>query len=109
VSDERSKSSPKEQAQKAEGKSEKSEKPKEESQTPWKLGLNDRIALSQHLFGGNAQDLQRVLSQVGTMENYEQARQFIVDIVRADYDWSEAGEYVERLLELVEAYFLHRK
>ena len=74
----------------------------------WKLGLNDRIALTQHLFDGNAEDLQRVLSQMETMDHFDQARDFLLQMVQPDYNWSKATEHVERLLDLTEAWFQHR-
>lgn len=74
----------------------------------WKLGLNDRIALTQHLFDGNTEDLQRVLSQMETMEHFDQARDFLLQVVQPDYNWSNATEHVERLLDLTEAWFQHR-
>ena len=77
--------------------------------TGWQLGLNDRIALSKHLFEGNASDLMRVCSQLESFESIEEARGFILNIVQADYDWSEAQEHVDRLLELTEAHYQHRK
>ena len=71
----------------------------------WKLGLNDRIALTQHLFEGSNADMQRVFSQIETMANFAEAKRFLMEMVKPDYDWSGSEEYVERLLELTEAYF----
>ena len=82
---------------------------KEAPATGWQLGLNDRIALSKHLFEGNTSDLMRVCSQLESFENIEEAREFILNIVQADYDWSEVQEHVDRLLELTEAHYQHRK
>lgn len=77
--------------------------------TGWQLGLNDRIAMSKHLFEGNSSDLMRVCSQLESFEKIEEAREFILSVVQADYDWSEAKEHVDRLLELTEAHYQHRK
>jgi hypothetical protein len=82
---------------------------KEAPATGWQLGLNDRIALSKNLFEGNTSDLMRVCSQLESFESIEEAREFILNIVQADYDWSEAQEHVDRLLELTEAHYQHRK
>jgi hypothetical protein len=69
----------------------------------WELGLNDRISLTQHLFGGNNSDYSRVMSQLSTLTSKEEALAFIEQRVKPDYDWSEKAEFVERLTELVEA------
>ena len=77
--------------------------------TGWQLGLNDRIAMSKHLFEGNSSDLMRVCSQLESFEKIEEAREFILGVVQADYDWSEARSMWTRLLELTEAHYQHRK
>jgi hypothetical protein len=82
---------------------------KQAQATGWQLGLNDRIALSKHLFEGNTSDLMRVCSQLESFESIEEAREFILSIVQTDYDGSEAQEHVDRLLELTEAHYQHRK
>lgn len=38
------------------------------------LGLNDRIAFEKNLFGGSADDLNRVISQLNTLNNFDEAR-----------------------------------
>lgn len=70
------------------------------------LGLNDRIAFEKHLFGGSADDLNRVLSQLNTVNSYDEAKQFIDDLVKPDYNnWQDKEEYEERFMQLVEKKF----
>ncbi|UUC46057.1 hypothetical protein [Flavobacterium cerinum] len=70
------------------------------------LGLNDRIAFEKNLFGGSGEDLNRVLSQLNTFDNYEDARNFIEDLVRPDYNnWEGKEEYETRFMEIVEKRF----
>lgn len=70
------------------------------------LGLNDRIAFEKNLFGGSGEDLNRVISQLNTMDRFEDAKDFIRDLVKPDYNnWQGKEEYEERLMELVEKRF----
>ena len=70
------------------------------------LGLNDRIAFEKHLFGGSSEDLNRVLSQLNTLNSYSEARNFINDLVKPDYnDWKNKDEYEERFMDIVEKRF----
>lgn len=70
------------------------------------LGLNDRIAFEKHLFSGSADDLNRVLSQLNTINTFDEARDFINDLVKPDYnDWKGKEEYEERFMQLVEKKF----
>lgn len=71
----------------------------------WELGLNDRIALTRHLFANNATDYNRVISQLSTLNSLSEAQAFINHQVKPDYDWSAEEEYVERFMELIEARF----
>jgi len=70
------------------------------------VGLNDRIAFVKHLFEGNQEDFNRVLSQLNSFKNEEEAKDFIKKMVKSDYDWSEKQDYEERLINLIERKFL---
>lgn len=70
------------------------------------VGLNDRIAFVKHLFEGNQEDFNRVLSQLNTFKNESEAKNFINMMVKPDYDWSDKEEYEERLINLIERRFL---
>jgi hypothetical protein len=70
------------------------------------IGLNDRIAFEKKLFGGNADDFNRVLSQLNTFDNFEEAESFIHDFVKPDYNnWQGNEEYEARFIEIVENKF----
>ena len=70
------------------------------------LGLNDRIAFEKHLFGGSSEDLNRVVSQINTLNSFEEAQDFITDLVKPDYNnWNGKEEYEARFMELVEKKF----
>lgn len=76
------------------------------SQQQLQIGLNDRIAFVKHLFDGNLADFNRVLSQLNSFETESQAKDFINNILKSDYNWSEKIEYEERLIQLIERKFL---
>ena len=70
------------------------------------LALNDRIAFEKNLFAGNTDDLNRVLSQLNTFTNLEEARSFVLDFVKPDYNnWVGKEEFETRFLEIVESKF----
>jgi hypothetical protein len=70
------------------------------------LGLNDKIAFEKNLFAGNADDLQRVLSQLNTFTNWEDAKSFVLDFVKPDYNnWENKEEFEVRFIEIVEKKF----
>ncbi len=70
------------------------------------VGLNDRIAFVKHLFNFSQQDFNRVLSQLNTFETEREAKDFIQNTVKSDYDWTGKEEYEERLITLIERKFL---
>ncbi len=70
------------------------------------LGLNDKIAFEKNLFAGNGDDLQRVLSQLNTFTNWDEAKSFVLDFVKPDYNnWEGKEEFEVRFLEIVENKF----
>lgn len=70
------------------------------------FGLNDRIAFEKNLFGGSGEDLNRVLSQLSTYDNFQEAYNFIEDMVKPDYNnWEGKDDYVQRFMEIVEKKF----
>ena len=70
------------------------------------VGLNDRIAFVKHLFEGNQEDFNRVLSQLNSFDTEVDAKDFIHKMVKPDYDWSSKEEYEERLIAIIERKFL---
>ena len=70
------------------------------------FGLNDRIAFEKNLFGGSSEDLNRVISQLSSFDSFEEAQEFIEDMVKPDYDnWEGKEEYVQRFMDVVEKKF----
>lgn len=69
------------------------------------IGLNDRLSLTKHLFADNAGDYNRVVSQVTTLSSFDEAQQFIMEQVKADYNWEGKEAYLERFLLLIEKRF----
>ena len=69
------------------------------------VGLNDRIAFVNHLFNFNQQDFNRVLSQLNTFKTEYEAKDFINNKIKPDYDWTGKEEYHERLITLIERKF----
>lgn len=70
------------------------------------IGLNDKIAFIKHLFDGNAEDYDRVISQLNTSLSFSDAKRFIQDMVKPDYNsWTDKEEFEERFLQIVESKF----
>ncbi|TDD94538.1 hypothetical protein [Flavobacterium cellulosilyticum] len=70
------------------------------------IGLNDRIAFVKHLFGNSVEDYNRVMNQLITYDNYEEAQNFIEDMVKPDYNnWDGKEDYSQRFLEIIEKKF----
>lgn len=71
------------------------------------ITLNDRIAFEKNLFDGSTEDLNRVLSQIGTLSSYQEAKDFIDEMVKPDYNgWKGKEEFSERFMEFVESKFV---
>ncbi|WP_162126989.1 hypothetical protein [Flavobacterium phycosphaerae] len=70
------------------------------------IGLNDRIGFVKHLFDESNEDFNRVLSQLNTFDSFEEAKNFIDDMVKPDYNnWQGNEDYAERFMELIENKF----
>jgi len=70
------------------------------------IGLNDRLAFIKHLFEGQSEDYTRVLSQINTMSDYEEAQNFIKGKVKPDYNyWLDKEEYSERFMNIIKKSF----
>ncbi|RRA94566.1 hypothetical protein [Paenimyroides viscosum] len=71
------------------------------------IGLNDRIAFEKNLFNGSSDDLNRVIAQLNTIESYEEAKDFIDDLVKPEFNnWNGKDDYETRFMLLVEKRFL---
>lgn len=70
------------------------------------IGLNDRIGFVQHLFNDSNEDFNRVISQLNTFDTFEEAKNFINEMVIPDYNyWIGEEDYIERFMEMVENKF----
>lgn len=69
------------------------------------IGLNDRIAFVKHLFEGNQNDFNRVVSQLNTFKTEKEAKKFINKMVKPDYEWSTKEAFESRLIEIIERRF----
>lgn len=70
------------------------------------IGLNDRIGFVQHLFNDSNEDFNRVISQLNTFDTFEEAKNFINEMVIPDYGyWVGAEDYMERFMAIVEKKF----
>ncbi|WP_281323115.1 hypothetical protein [Flavobacterium aestivum] len=71
------------------------------------IGLNDRIAFVKHLFGGNTEDYNRVLSQLITFDTFQETKAFIDEMVKPDYNnWAGKEDFENRFMEIIEKKFL---
>lgn len=70
------------------------------------IGLNDRVGFVKFLFADSNEDYNRVLSQLSTFDSFEEAKNFINDMVKPDYNnWEGKDDYEERFMEIVEKKF----
>jgi hypothetical protein len=71
------------------------------------IGLNDRVGFVKFLFADSNEDYNRVLSQLSTFDTFEEAKNFINDMVKPDYNnWEGKDDYEERFMEIVEQKFI---
>ncbi len=73
--------------------------------TKIQVGLNDRIAFVKHLFSFSQDNFNRVLAQLNTLNSEQECKDYIVNQVKPNYDWSNKVEYEERLIALIERKF----
>lgn len=70
------------------------------------VGLNDRIAFVKYLFDGSQEDFNRVISQLNSFKQELDAKKFITEFVKPDYNWNGKEEYEERLINIIERKFM---
>ncbi len=70
------------------------------------IDLNDRIAFVKNLFGNSEEDYNRVLNQLITYDSFEEAHDFIEDMVKPDYNnWEGKEDYSQRFMTIIEKKF----
>tara|TARA_B100001057_G_scaffold353783_1_gene355689 strand:- start:594 stop:1169 length:576 start_codon:yes stop_codon:yes gene_type:complete len=70
------------------------------------IGLNDKIAFTKSLFDGNEEDYSRVVSQIQTYSSWDEAFNFLNNIVKPDYNnWEGKEEIEKRFLKCIERNF----
>jgi hypothetical protein len=70
------------------------------------IGLNDRLAFINNLFDQSEEDYQRVISQIQTLSSWEEAQNFIEQMIKPDYDfWEGKEEFEARFLKCLESNF----
>ena len=71
-----------------------------------KIDLNDRIAFIKHLFNNENSEYQRVIRQIFTYSTLDEAKAFINEMVKPEYNnWLGKDTYEERFLSVIEIYF----
>jgi hypothetical protein len=66
------------------------------------IGLNDKIAFVKYLFADSTEDYNRVLSQLNTFSTFSEAKDFIDEIIKPDYNnWEGVDDYAERFIAIV--------
>ena len=71
-----------------------------------KVGLNDRLAFIKNLFNGSVEEYQRVISQIQTYDDLEEAQNFIENFVKPDYNnWEGKESFESRFIKLIEQNF----
>lgn len=75
--------------------------------TGFQIGLNDRLAFVNHLFENNNEDYDRVMSQLTTMDSFEEISDFIENIIKPDYNnWEGKEDYEARFLDTISQKFM---
>jgi len=70
------------------------------------FGLNDKIAFIKHLFDGNNEDFERVVSQINTSQSFEEVNTLIQNIIKPDYNhWEGKDEFEERFMGIIQSKF----
>jgi len=69
------------------------------------FGLNDRIGYIKNLFDGSTEDFNRVVSQLNTLNRFEEAQDFLHTHVAPDYHWDAQEETAARFMSAVEQRF----
>ena len=70
------------------------------------IDLNDRSAFIKYLFLDNKSEYQRVISQITTFSNFDEVENFILTMIKPEYDnWKGKEDYEKRFLEVLSKLF----
>nr|WP_299342788.1 hypothetical protein [Allomuricauda sp.] len=72
----------------------------------YQIGLNDKLAFIKFLFNDNANEYEKVITQLNSIETEERSKAFIINMVKPEYNnWEGKEAYEERLMGLIERRF----
>ena len=72
----------------------------------FQIGLNDRLAFVKGLFNNSNEDYDRALSQIKTLDTYNDATNLLETVIKPDYNnWKDQQELEARFLEIIEDKF----
>lgn len=77
----------------------------QKKKTEFRLDLNDKVAFSKSLFGGNDEELKSTIAKLNSFTNLEDAKNYLSEIYYQK-DWTKSDEYAQRLWNLVENKFM---
>lgn len=70
------------------------------------IDLNDKLAFIKHLFDGENEDYERVLSQINTSSSFNDANNLIQNMIKPDYNnWVGKEDIEARFIEIIERKF----
>ncbi|MCH1453276.1 MAG: hypothetical protein L7U59_02590 [Flavobacteriaceae bacterium] len=70
------------------------------------IDLNDRLAFIKHLFDQSPNDYHRAISQIATLQTWEEAQKFILEMIKPDHNhWEGKEQFEARFLKIVENNF----
>ena len=71
------------------------------------ISSSDRIDFEQQLFANSSEDFNRVISQLSTFDNFAEAKDFIDQIVKPDYNnWADNADIANRFIDIIENKFV---
>lgn len=70
------------------------------------IEVQDKIDLVTHLFNGSQEDFNRVFSQLNSFTSEIEAKDFILNFVKPDYNWSGKAFYEQKLFSFIAKKFL---
>lgn len=77
----------------------------ERKRQDFKIDLNDKVAFTKLLFGGNESVLKSTINQLNTFDNLEDAKVYLSELYY-EHNWKNVDDYAQRLWSLVENKFL---